>query len=190
MSVLGGTKRKTPTSQAQPVVAMSSLIAEGLPLGMVLFTVGDDSSRLAVLSKEGLRIFRPDEKTLIQEFVSPNPEPVPWDSLQTFPARMSLFGVVLFSSEDYSYSRARVICMVEGRYQTVFDGSDVNFVDVNNDGVPEILAEDSNSASRMHMWAWDGARYVDVAQVEQGRLYAPGIIEKVNAISRNSRRSR
>ena len=175
-----------PAPEVQVSIPPSKLLETGLPAGLVLFTISGDSSRLAVLTNEGLKIYRPQGSGLVQEFSLSNPEPIPWDSLEIFPSRSLLFGVVLYKSEEYSRSGARVICWVKGHYETVFEGSDVDFADIDLDGIPEILTEESEQKTGppdwVHVWAWDGSRYLEVERVRFQKLYATDVMQRIKAV--------
>jgi hypothetical protein len=166
-------------------------LEKGLPIGLVLFTVGDSSARLAVLTDEGLKIYKPQGSRLVQEFSVSNPEPVPWDSVEIFPSRSQLFGVVLYQSEEYSRSKARVICLIKDQYMTVFEGSDADFVDIDLDGLPEILTEEREQQigppDWVHVWAWDGSRYVDAERVRFQNLYGTEVTQRLKAIRKQRR---
>ena len=174
-----------PAPEVQVSIPPSKLLERGIPLGLVLFKVDIDASRLAILSNEGLRIYRPEDSLLVQEFFLPWREEVEWGDLDVFPSS-SPAGVVLYKTEDYTRAGAQVICWIKGHYETVFEGSDVSFVDIDRDGVPEILTEEGEHyvgpPDWVHVWAWDGSRYVEVERVRFQNLYATDVMQRVKAV--------
>ena len=79
---------------------------------------------------------------LVEEFSLSKTDAEEWGDLEVFSTESSLAGVVLYRAEDYSRSGAKVICWVKGQWQTVFEGSDADFADIDLDGIPEILTEE------------------------------------------------
>jgi len=177
------------TTKAQVSIPIS--IEGGMPLGLVLFNVGIDSSRLAVLSQDILKIYRPEGSVLVEEFSLSKTEAEEWGELEVFPSPSPPPGVVLYRAEDYSRSGAKVICWVKGQWQTVFEGSDVDFVDIDLDGIPEIFTEEREHANGppdwVHVWAWDGSRYVEVQRVRFQQLYATDVMQRIKAVRKSSK---
>jgi len=87
------------TTKAQVSIPIS--IEGGMPLGLVLFNVGIDSSRLAVLSQDILKIYRPEGSVLVEEFSLSKTEAEEWGELEVFPSPSPPPGVVLYRAEDY-----------------------------------------------------------------------------------------
>jgi len=175
-----------PASHIQVSIPTSKLLEGGIPNGLVLFNVGIDSSRLAVLSHDILKIYRPEGSVLVEEFSLSKTEAEEWGELEVFPSPSSLAGVVLYKAEDYSRSGAKVICWVKGQWQTVFEGSDVDFVDIDLDGIPEIFTEEREHENGppdwVHVWVWDGSRYVELQRVRFQQLYATDLIQRIKAV--------
>jgi hypothetical protein len=175
-----------PAPEVQVSIPPSKLLEAGIPRGLVLFQVGIDSSRLAVLSGGMLKIYRPEGSVLVQEFSLSKREEEEWGELEVFPSQWSPFGVVLYKTGDYSRSGAQVICWVKGHWETVFEGSYVDFVDIDLDGVPEIFTEerkqDTGPPDWVHVWVWDGSRYVDVERIRFQKLYATDVIQRIKAV--------
>ena len=166
------------------------LFSQGLPAGMVEFDVDNPpgssyprSPRLAVLDKHGLRIFRAEGVSLTREFALPDPEGIPWDTLESFPEGV-LSGVVIWTSLGASRTGGAVICYVAGHPQVVFEGACFDFVDLVFDGIPEILSskcdtEMDKPTQYVTVWTWDGQRYVKVKDVAVADLYSKAIVAAV-----------
>ncbi|HTS71246.1 MAG TPA: hypothetical protein VMO17_19890, partial [Terriglobia bacterium] len=126
---------------------MSELFSEGLPAGLVRFSVPDPTGRhlgiprIAVLDPRRLEIFKPvDEQgeMLDLEFDLTNPKGVigEWSDLTILPSGRGLPGIVLYGGGAFFREQATVVCYVAGRFQVVFQGHDVNFIDFDLDGYP------------------------------------------------------
>ena len=167
-------------------VLVSRFFSEGVPASMVSIDLNiyhngyPEKPRLAVLRADGLHIFRIQRDVLIDEFSLQEP-PVPWDTMHSFPSKSKLFGVVLWASEEHAYASATVVCHVDGRFKVVFRGDDVEFADLDFDGIPEILTEeyasqDAKEPITVTIWTWKGKEYVKVARVPPGQLWSKQIV--------------
>lgn len=171
---------------------LSTLFHQGLPNGLVEFYVPNShpekslypsDPRLAVLDTSGLRIFSVQGTTLVQEFALPHPEPVPWDTLESFPSR-GLPGVVLWASEEAAYAAGTVVCYVERKPRVVFEGYYLDFADFDLNGIPEILtkryaSQDSPQPESVTVWAWNGKEYVRVVTVTPDQLWSKAVVDAV-----------
>lgn len=169
---------------------LSELFSRQLPLGLTEFRVPDarspfgESSRLALLDTSGLHIFRAEDEGMAEEFALPNPEPPPWDTLEIFPSRGQLRGVVVWASEEHSYAVGTIVCYVGGKPQVVFQGRDMDFADLDWDGIPEILVgeyslETDAVPQFVTVWTWDGRQYVKLKRVPSAQLYSQEIAAEV-----------
>ena len=147
------------------------------------------SPRLAVLDASGLRIFGVRDTTLVQEFALPDPEPVPWDTLESFPSR-GLPGIVLWASEEAAYAAGTVVCYVEGKPRVVFEGYYLDFADFDLNGIPEILtkryaSQDSMQPESVTVWAWNGTEYVRVVTVAPDQLWSKQVVDAVRRVKQH-----
>lgn len=186
---------------AQPKrVELASLFSKGLPYGLYEFDVPSPpgsltlyTTRLAVLDDDGLRIFTVEDSMLTEEFALRGPYPTAWDRLDAFPGATftgsSHPGVVLWKDEEVSYSGATVVCYVRGRPQVVFEGEWVDFVQLDNPEIPEIVTEEYDGYSEEPtkfgtVWAWNGNKYVKVKRIALADLHSKDVLAEVFAVEK------
>jgi hypothetical protein len=177
---------------------LSDIFRNGLPHGLIQFNVLNPpgspelyTPRLAMLDRSGLHIYKREESNrsdLIQEFFLPNrPDKEPWDTLEAFPARDELPGVVLWASAGVSYSLGTVVCYAKGKPRVVFQGQYFDFAHIALDDIPEILVEQgvgfeaSSPAKSVIVWTWNGSRYVRVEEVAVDQLYSQDVVKAIRA---------
>lgn len=175
---------------------ISDFFRNGLPSGLIQFDVPnpagsleESTPRLAVLDGSGLRIYRSDGASrLTQEFALPNPpNGDSWDTLEEFPGRDALPGVVVWASPGVGYALGAVVCYVNGKPEVVFRGQFFDFAHITRDDIPQILVEQglgfegTGPAKAVIVWTWNGRRYVKVEEVPVDRLYSQDVVKAIRA---------
>ena len=98
-----------------------------------------------------------------------------------------LIGVALQTGVITNYDQVRVIALVEGKFQSVFEGSTSEFTDLNDDGVPEIFESDwpdgdgYPTTTTVHLW--NGKKYSRLMKISFRKRFGPTV---QTAIARRS----
>jgi hypothetical protein len=200
--------------EADEVLPLSGLNTETEPLSVLSFHVNTSTNpricteavRLAVLnylppgpnSEAGykLRVLRPNHGEFITDFsLDLNDDPdMSWEALSSFPSSGSacnFSGLLVRGGIEYSSSHGKVIAYVDGRFQVVFKiGYDMDLVDLDFDGIPEILSADfptgdGGSSSWFQIWTWNGGKYVKVAHVHLSKIFTPEVVKAVKQVKAN-----
>ena len=178
----------------------------GTPRSVVSFYLDDkphwhpSSPRLAVLSydkaagKAKVSILKAEDGKFVTEFALVGPGGMEdWIELESFPSA-TLPGVVIWGSVEYSRDRATIVCYVNRRFEVVFKGDDVQLMDIDSDGIPEIVtgfgSDDVYAQSEYsQVWTWDGTKYVRVAQVRLRQLFFADVVKALQAVRKNKKTS-
>lgn len=179
----------------------------GLPIssspdGLVLFYLNDSDKwlpsgpRLAVMDYESSRqvtrlvIYRGFNGDLIEDYALELDPEVGWETIESLPARgvsrRGLAGVVVWGGTGGTgHSYALVVGAFDGNFEIVFRGHNVELLDVDFDGIPEILdsrhpPEDCGPPAEMRVWTWDGRKYNEVARVARSRIFPEHLRRTLN----------
>ncbi|MCC6743164.1 MAG: hypothetical protein IT175_04820 [Acidobacteria bacterium] len=86
-----------------------------------------------------------------------------WEKLETFPSARSP-GIALYSlAGDYFYGSVIVVGVVDGRMKVVYSGNTSEFIDLNGDGVAEIVESvwpnGDGYPTNAKVYIWSGGAY-------------------------------
>lgn len=110
----------------------------------------------------------------------------PWEKLVPL-CDSRLIGVALQSGIITNYDSVKVIALVGGKFQSVFEGSSSEFSHLNDDGVPEIFesmwpdGDGYPTTTTVHVW--NGKKYSRLMKVSFRKRFGPTV---QTAISRRS----
>ena len=178
-----------------PTISLRDLIGSTNPQSIVsidldLYSRGYlQKPRIAILNPSGLHIYREVNKgAFAEEFMLKQP-PIPWGHMQSFPSTSRLFGVVLWGTEEESYSPATVVCYAGNEFRVVFRSENATFADLDFDGTPEILVSHYNSAVakepiKIDIWVWNGESFVSVVTVAPSQLWSEEVVNAVRKVAR------
>jgi len=113
---------------------------------------------------------------------------ISWEDISSFPSSGSTCnfpGFLIRGGIEYTRNIGKVIAYVGGKFQVVFKkGNDVDLVDLDFDGIPEVLSADfpsgdGGSSSWFQVWTWNGHQYVKVAHVRLTKVFSPEVVKAV-----------
>jgi hypothetical protein len=168
--------------------SIAEIFSQGLPRGLVLFhldPLGMTQPRLAILNAQGLRIFSSRGSKLVTEFNLKAP-PLGWDELESFPSLGHLPGVILWGGSEYPRGEMTIICYVKEGFKLVFTGIDASIVDLNHDGIPEVLVPKSSHDSKstlFEIWVWSGTEYVLFNILPLDRIFTKEVLTVPSAVA-------
>jgi hypothetical protein len=174
--------------------SVSSIFADGLPAGILVFDPSNGRSgnrdlRLAVLQEPGIKVYSLDSGgALTEECSVASREPLDWEVLRAFPTTRELVGSVLFSSDEYSYAVTTIILYEAGKCRAVFEGYDTDFVDIDFDGIPEIIGHKAyqKEKDKLVLWTWDGTKYVEVGSFYRKDIYGESVREALTRVRKKT----
>lgn len=106
-----------------------------------------------------------------------------WEHLLPFDSPR-LPGFVLFSqSGDSDRGPATVVGLVKGKFQVVYEGGESEFVDLNADGIPEILEsvwpDGDGFPTHTTVHVWGGQAYKQLMKVGWNERFSPAVRRSV-----------
>jgi len=106
-----------------------------------------------------------------------------------------LTGVIIQASQSITeYDSALLIALVDGKFQVVFRGSTTEIVDLNADGIPELLesmwpdGDGFPKSTTVH--AWNGQVYTALTKVAWSERFGPKVRLSVAAAARRLRNAK
>lgn len=185
----------------------------GLPItsspdGMVLFYLNDSDKwlpsgpRLAVMDYESSRqvtrlvIYRGFNGDLVEDYALDLDPEVGWETIESLPARGvsrgGLAGVVVWGGTGgIGHSYSLVVGAVDGKFEIVFRGHNVELLDFDFDGIPEILdsrhpPDECGPPREFRLWKWNGRNYVKVAEIPPSRIFSEELRRAVSSSNKDS----
>jgi hypothetical protein len=184
--------------------------------GMLTFDLAFDvprEERIAVLSydvqrgRSRLRIFRCTAQGVETVFSLEDPGGEGWEDLESFPSNGMVPGVVVWGSSDYGRTQLIVICYTgsysyppsghrvenPGIFKVAFNGEHARLVDLDLDGIPEVVADvespvpsgggwfgaprggNPEGHQKVKVWTYVGGAYVMVGVFPREGLWSDAV---------------
>ena len=106
-----------------------------------------------------------------------------------------LTGVIMQASQSFTeYDSALLIALVDGKFKVVFRGSTTEVVDLNADGIPELLesmwpdGDGFPKSTTVHVW--NGQVYTALTKVAWSERFGPKVRLSVEAAARRLRNAK
>ncbi len=182
-------------------LAKTTATAEVLS-GVILFhldPVGPTEDRLAVLAfnsttrQTKLTIAKCNNGETETVFTLEKPQSEGWNQLESFPSNGLVPGVVIWGGTEYSRSALIIVCYTgsysylpsgkriekKGAFKIVFQGEEAELVDLDLDGLPEIVA--GRGKRTREIWTLLDGSYARVGAFPFARLRAADVLSALKA---------
>jgi hypothetical protein len=169
--------------------------------GIVLFHLDPalTEDRLAVLSFDlgtdtmRLRILQCINGKTAAVFSLDRPQWEDWDELESFPSNGLVPGVVMWGAMEHGRSTLIVVCYTgsysylpsgkrvekKGTFKIAFEGEEARLVDLDLDGIPEIVA--NMDMPTPEVWTYVDGSYVKVGAFPLDRLHSADVLNAIRA---------
>ena len=175
---------------------------ESLALGIVLFHLDDAAvtePRVAILDyhleagQTRLRILECAAGEIRTVFTLERPPWEGWSHLETFPSNGIVPGIVMWGGTDEGRTLLIVVCYTggysylpsgkrvekKGTFKVAFEGEEARVVDLDLDGIPEIVANMDKPSPEV--WTYVDGTYVKVGSFPRDRLHSADVLNAIRA---------
>lgn len=158
-----------------------TLRESGWRLIVMYYEKGDSRARLSVFRREREKLV--PELTLREEIGNGSP----WDEVERFPS-WALPGFVIWHIGESPRDQATIVCYTQGEFRVVLETGGADFVDLDGDGIPEVVAAPAPLPGRefprdtRFIYTWNGSEFILAVKTNTSRLsrlYSPDLVKAV-----------